>query len=159
AAGADGYVRYQTDVVLLRPANAARASGALIFDIANRGNKLALARLNDGATQFETAAQAGHGWAMRQGHTLLWVGWQGDVPLGTAGQLVGTRFPVATAGGAPISGTSLEEFVFDNTAAESKGTWTYPAASLDPAKATLTVRARPDARAAFAGRSSTTSVW
>ena len=147
AADADGYVRYQTDVVILRPANAARASGALIFDIANRGNKLALARLNDGATQFDTAVQAGHGWAMRQGHTLLWVGWQGDVPLGTAGQLVGTRFPVATAGGAPITGTSLEEFVFDNTAAESKGTLTYPAASLDPAKATLTVRARPDAPA------------
>jgi hypothetical protein len=147
AADADGYVRYQTDVVILRPANAARASGALIFDIANRGNKLALARLNDGATQFDTAAQAGNGWAMRQGHTLLWVGWQGDVPLGTAGQLVGTRFPVATAGGAPITGTSLEEFVFDNTAAESKGTLTYPAASLDPAKATLTVRARPDAPA------------
>ena len=145
AAGADGFVRYQTDVALLRPASAAAASKALVFDIANRGNKLALVRLNDGATQFETAAQAGHGWAMRQGHTLLWVGWQGDVPLGKAGQTVGTRFPVATESGRPITGTSLEEFIFDNTAAESSGTLTYAAASLDPARATLTVRARPDA--------------
>lgn len=147
AADADGFVRYQTDVVLLRPANPAAASKALVFDIANRGNKLALVRLNDGASQFDTAAQAGHGWAMRQGHTLLWVGWQGDVPLGKAGQLVGTRFPVATDGGRPITGPSLEEFIFDNTAAESRATLTYPAASLDPARATLTVRERPGAPA------------
>jgi len=147
AADGDGFVRYQTDVVMLRPARAAAASRTLVFDIANRGNKLALGRLNDGATQFETAAQAGNGWAMRQGHTLLWVGWQGDVPLGNAGQIVGTRFPVATQRGQPITGTSLEEFVFDDSAPVSNAPLTYPAASLDPARATLTVRARPEAAA------------
>lgn len=147
AVDADGYVRYQTDVVLLRPAQADKASRVLVFDVANRGNKLALGRLNDGATQFETAAQAGNGWAMRQGHALLWVGWQGDVPLGDAGTTVGTRFPVATERGQAITGTSLEEFVFDDTAAVSNAKLTYPAATPDPAKAVLTVRARPDAPA------------
>jgi hypothetical protein len=147
AADADGFVRYQTDVVLLRPAQAAKASRALIFDIANRGNKLALVRLNDGATHFNTAEQSGQGWAMRQGHTLLWVGWQGDVPLGKAGDVVGTRFPTATDKGKPITGTSLEEFIFDDTAAVSNAPLTYAAASTDQAQATLTVRAKPDAPA------------
>ena len=147
AADADGFVRYQTDVVLLRPVQASAASRVLIFDIVNRGNKLALVRLNDGAAQFETAAQAGNGWAMREGHTLLWVGWQGDVPLGNAGQLVGTRFPVATERGRTITGRSIEEFVFDDTAAVSNAPLTYPAASLNPDRAELTVRARPEAEA------------
>jgi hypothetical protein len=141
AADADGYVRFQTDIVVLRPVDATKASHALIVDIANRGNKLALVRLADGATQYDSAAQAGHGWPMRQGHTFAWVGWQGDVPLGKEGQLVGTRFPVAKKGAAPITGPSMEEFIFDKVEEKSAGVLTYPAASLDVAKASLTVRA------------------
>lgn len=141
AADADGFVRFLTDVVVLRPVDAGKASRALIVDIANRGNKLAMARLADGANQYDTAAQAGHGWPMRQGHSFAWIGWQGDVPLGKEGQSVGTRFPVARAGGAAITGPSLEEFIFDKAEPKSIGTLTYPAASQDASKATLTVRA------------------
>jgi len=145
AAEADGWVRFQTEVVMLSPKDPARSSRVMIVDIPNRGNKLALARLNDGANQFQTAAQAGNGWAMRQGHTMLWIGWQGDVALSRNGQTVGTRFPVARQQGATVTGTSREEFIFDDTAQVSTGPLTYPAASLDPARARLTVRPRPDA--------------
>jgi hypothetical protein len=145
AADGDGFVRFQTDVVILRPIDAGKASRALIVDIANRGNKLALARLADGANQYDTAAQAGHGWPMRQGHTFAWIGWQGDVPLGKEGQLVGTRLPVAKNGAVAITGASLEEFIFDKAEPKSVGVLTYPAASQDQAKATLIVRATPAA--------------
>jgi len=143
AVSADGWVRYRTDVALLRPVRAQQASGAWIVEIANRGNKLALARLNEGATQFDTQAQAGHGWAMRQGHTLVWVGWQGDVELGAQGRTVGTRFPVATEQGQPMVGTSVEEFIFDDAQTMGKGVLVYPAASLERERASLSVRARP----------------
>lgn len=155
AADGDGFARFQTDVVILRPVDASKASRALIVDIANRGNKLALARLADGANQYDTAAQAGNGWPMRQGHTFAWIGWQGDVPLGKAGQLVGTRFPVARNGTAAITGPSLEEFIFDKAEPKSMGELTYPAASQDQAKATLTVRATP----AAAPTTLTASAW
>jgi hypothetical protein len=141
AVEADGYVRFQTDVVILRPTDAARASHALIVDIANRGNKLAMVRLADGALQYDTAAQAGQGWPMRQGHSFAWIGWQSDVPLGKEGQLVGTRLPVAKNGTAAITGRSMEEFVFDKAADKSVGELTYAAATQDVSKATLTVRA------------------
>ncbi|MFT4191046.1 MAG: alpha/beta hydrolase domain-containing protein [Comamonas sp.] len=145
AADADGLVRYQADVVMLRPRDLSKSSRTLIVDIPNRGNKLALMRLNDGANQFDTAEQAGNGWAMRQGHVLLWIGWQGDVPLGQAGQTVGTRFPVAREGGRAIVGTSREEFIFDDTAAVSRARLTYPAVAAEMPRAILTVAATPDA--------------
>jgi hypothetical protein len=142
AAGPDGWVRYKTDVVILRPIDASRASRTLVVEIANRGNKLALARLADAATQYDTAAQAGNGWFMRQGHSLAWIGWQGDVPLGRQGQVVGTEFPVARAGGKPIVGEAVEEFIFDDHEKRSRAPLTYPVAEGSTAR--LDVRTTPD---------------
>ena len=141
----DGFVRFQTDVAILRPVAAEKASRVLIVDIPNRGNKLALARLADGGNQYEKASQAGNGWPMRQGHTFAWIGWQGDVPLGNQGQLIGTRLPTVKNGTAAITGPAIEEFIFDKAEARSAGMLTYPAANTDTAKATLTVRATTSA--------------
>ena len=146
AAGPDGRVHYRTDVAILRPASASNASGTLLVDIANRGNKLALARLADGANQVDTAAQAGHGWLMRQGHTLVWIGWQGDVPLGKAGDTIGTDFPVARASdGSSLEGEVQEEFIFDNAATRNKAPLTYPAARSAAGTARLTVQSHVNA--------------
>lgn len=140
AASADGWARYRTDVVILRPVEAAHASGTLVVEIANRGNKLSLVRLADGANQYDTAQQAGNGWFMRQGHTLAWIGWQGDIPLGKQGQLVGTDFPIARAGSGVIEGETVEEFIFDNTDKRSRAPLTYPIASSASNQARLQVR-------------------
>jgi len=147
AADADGMVRYRTDVVILRPRDAAKASRILVFDIANRGRKLMLQLVDDADLQADTAGQAGNGWLMRQGHTLLWVGWQGDLPLDRSGRNVGVALPVATDRGKPITGTSLEELVFDAPGASGTMPLSYPAATLDATRAELTVRARPGAPA------------
>ena len=147
AADADGFVRYRTDVVILRPRAADKASRVLVFDVANRGRKLMLLLVDDGELQADTAAQAGNGWLMRQGHTMLWVGWQGDIALDPSGQNLGMALPVATDKGAPITGSSLEEMVFDSPGAAGTMPLSYPAATPDPARAELTVRARPGAPA------------
>jgi hypothetical protein len=144
AADPDGMVRYRTDVVILRPREADKASRVLVVDVANRGRKLMLPLVDDGDLQADTAKQAGNGWLMRQGHTMLWIGWQGDLPLDRSGQNVGMALPMATDRGVPITGTSLEELVFDAPGALGTMPLSYPTATPDTARAELTVRARPD---------------
>ncbi len=143
AADADGAVRYRTNVVMLRPRDASKASRAMVFEVANRGRKLLLEFVHEGPIQAETAEQVGTGWAMRQGHTVVWVGWQGDIALGTNSQSVGMALPTATTAGKPITGTSVEEIVFDAAAPVGKLPLSYPAATLAQAGAELTVQARP----------------
>ncbi|HZV64694.1 MAG TPA: alpha/beta hydrolase domain-containing protein [Telluria sp.] len=137
----DGWVRYQTDVIILRPHDAARASRVLLLDVPNRGGKLFQYMVNEGSGAIDTAAGAGSGYAMRRGHTLVWIGWQGDIALGANGKVAGTAFPVATMAGKPITGASQEEVVFDDIKPTSAIALAYPAASLDQRGATLTVRA------------------
>ncbi|MDQ0023888.1 hypothetical protein J2X90_001683 [Variovorax paradoxus] len=151
AASADGKVRYKADVVILRPRDSARASGTWVVEVANRGRKLMLEIVNGGSLQADRADDAGTGWLMRQGHTLLWVGWQGDIPADPTGKTVGMVLPIAMQGGQPITGTAFEEIVFDAPGPRGTLPLSYPAASLDPSLGELSVRARPEAAPTLIG--------
>jgi len=143
----DGFVRYRTDVAILRPLDANKSSKVLLFEPPSRGRKLALALLNDGGGKPELSADAGHGWVMRSGHTMVWIGWQGDVALSTKGEVVGTRLPVLGTERKPVVGKVLEEFVFDNNEKISRAILSYPAATPSQLRASVSVRARPDSEA------------
>ena len=110
---ADGKVEATADVVILTPANPASASGTMLVDVPNRGRKLAPELFDDapqpGANRAEQAGDAGNGFLYGRGTTLVWVGWQGDIPS-TPGQLA-MQAPILTG----VTGTVREEFVFDNT--------------------------------------------
>lgn len=140
----DGLVEYQADVAILRPKDAARARRILFYDVVNRGNKIALGLyFNEGSGDLTKPEGAGNGFLMRQGFTVVWSGWQGDVPLSGNGSRIGTDFPVATnADGSPITGLSREEIVFDNTTNPATLPLTWPAAALDTSGATLRVKER-----------------
>lgn len=139
--GADGLVHYDVDVVILRPRDAQKARRVMIFDAVNRGVKTVPSMLNGGSfTGMETVKDAGDGFALRNGYTIVFSGWQGDV---AGPQMVGARFPVATDGGRPITGRISTEAVFDDLK-RSRITLPYPAATTDPASAQVTVRARAD---------------
>jgi hypothetical protein len=102
-------------------------------------------RLN-GAADGGHPQHAGNGFLMRHGFTLVWSGWQGDVPPG-ADRLT-ARFP-ANPG---VTGVVREEFIAEATGLLGDtnirelsterfvGTLVYPVADLDGA--TLTVRER-----------------
>src|SRR5688572_2509285 len=81
AKGPDGKVRFTSDLYVLQPVDAARGNGTLLFEISNRGGKGLLGRFNraPGSGDPTTAAQMGDGFLMREGYTLVWVGWQFDV--------------------------------------------------------------------------------
>ena len=82
ARGADGRVHFSADLYVLRPVDTQKGNGALLFEIANRGRKGLLGRFNRGATGSQdptAAADFGDGFLMKEGYTLVWVGWQFDV--------------------------------------------------------------------------------
>jgi hypothetical protein len=134
---ADGKVEATADVVILRPTDPTHANGTLLLDVPNRGRKLAPQLFDDsaqpGANNADKAEDAGIGFLHRQGFTMVWVGWQGDIPS-KPGQLAMSA-PVIKN----ISGPAREEVIFDNTTNPARATLTWPAT--DPANLNVTVRA------------------
>jgi hypothetical protein len=143
ARNARGMVEYVTDVYILRPIDPSRGNHRLFYEINNRGANLSFGQLNDattGGNNPTTAADAGNGFLMRQGYTMLWSGWDVTVVPNLTTKPFTITVPVATqADGSSIVGPALEEFVIDNTATMA-GPLTYPAATLDKSQASLTVR-------------------
>jgi Alpha/beta hydrolase domain len=142
---AAGMVEYSTDIYILRPVKQSQGNHRVLYDINNRGGKFALMYLNDSPGSFPqppndptTAADAGNGFLMRQGYTLLWSGWDATVSPGNSRLTI--TVPVAhNADASSIVGPSLEEFVIDNSTTMT-GPLTYAAGSLDKSLASLTVR-------------------
>ena len=136
---AQGMVDYSEDFVILRPKNAANANRVLFYDVVNRGNKLALGAFNGAGPNF-AAGQQGNALLLREGYTLVWSGWQGNVAETGHGDTspVGTNFPVATnPDGSSITGRSRDEIIPDymGVTPDANGVLlvnlSYPAASLD----------------------------
>jgi hypothetical protein len=141
-----GRVEYRSDLFILKPVDMARGNGKILFDAPNRGSKRILGFLNDApaANDPTTLAHAGNGFLMRQGYTMAWCGWQGDLmPL--KDWLV-LNVPEATDNGKAIVGMVRTEFVVDEKGVTSQPlsaddrVKSYEAASREKSQATLTVR-------------------
>jgi len=137
---ARGRVEAMTDVVILRPAH---PNGTLLCDVVNRGRKLVTSFVEDSDSaagiRLAGAADAGDGFLLGQGFTLVWAGWQADAPAGP--DLLRIAVPVV----AGVTGPSREEFVLDGKAGPKRMALAYPVA--DPANARIAMRASADAAA------------
>ncbi|HEY4251109.1 MAG TPA: alpha/beta hydrolase domain-containing protein [Roseomonas sp.] len=134
---AQGRVEAVTEVVILRPADPQRGNRTLFVEAPNRGRELAGQLYDDGAANDLLLGRApGNGFLLRHGYTLVWVGWQADIPPGE-GRGAGLRLEAPVV--PDVTGTSREEFLFDNRTSPVTASLTYPAAT--PDGATLTVRA------------------
>ncbi len=146
---AQGLVEAVTDVEILRPTVAANGNRRLFYEVLNRGGKLGLALFNDNpavVNDLVKAADAGNGFLMNRGYTMVWSGWQGDIAPG------GGRMTFSPPIVPDVTGLAREDFVFDHTDNPASATLSYPAADLDPAHAKLSVRQREaDPRATPAG--------
>ena len=60
--GTDRRVHFTSDLMVLTPVDPAKGNGVLLFDVVNRGN----------------------GYLMREGYTLVLVGWEFDLAPGTS---------------------------------------------------------------------------
>ena len=155
---AQGLVEYATDFDMLRPQAPERGSGILVYDVPNRGSKRIFTLLDDVVPSDparnndpRTREDAGLGFCLGRGYTLLWSGWDPGAPRANHG--LGADFPLALQDGKPISGRIRDEFHIGTRAAGDGSTHRlpYPAASLDQPMARLCVRDRErDRRVAIA---------
>jgi hypothetical protein len=138
--GPDKRVHFSADLYVLQPIDRAKGNGALLFEIANRGRKGLLGMFNraPAANQPMNAADFGDGFLLREGYTLVWVGWQHDV----AAPLLTIDAPRADLKGQP--GQVRISFIVNAPAAETTPADLPNYRPADPrdAAATLTVRNR-----------------
>jgi hypothetical protein len=149
-----GLVEYSMDVAILKPIDMAKANGTLVYDVVNRGAKgLAPLRQLNGDGSFDKTTGVGPvGVGLEQGQVIVWSGWQADIDSSadaTGLGLMAAKFPIATgAGGKPITGTVIDEFVLDTaiapTATSFDATLSYTPAEADVTKLRLTVQQRAD---------------
>src|SRR5438445_1807508 len=101
---ASGRVIASANFMVLRPKTMPRERAVALLEVSNRGGKAALPYFARAAWSADPAAEAAFGDALplRLGLTLIWVGWQFDVPLRDG--VLGLDAPVATDGGRPIEG-------------------------------------------------------
>ncbi len=144
-----GQIEFWADFTLLMPADPAKGNGSLLYDVHNRGNKLALWTFNDGALSNEPhdASHAGNGFLMNEGYSVLWTGWSGEIQDDGTGRLLG-GLPIAkNTDGSAVTGRAHVEISVDEpvkSRAFFQSPWgisaAYPAVSLDTREATLTKR-------------------
>ena len=98
---AHGMVEYVASFTLLKPVDASKEDGVMLFDVVNRGNRQMVRTFNGG--------DPGGGFLMKQGVVILSSGWQGDiVPAGPNDERETIQVPVATnTNGSPVAGPVL----------------------------------------------------
>jgi len=144
ARAGDGLVHFSADFRILTPEDPERGNHRLLFDVPNRGNRLALATFNRVPRPINPGAPTdpGDGFLMRHGYTVVWCGWQHDVPA-TEG-LMRITVPEAQQAGHPVSGRLLVSFQ-PNAATQvqllsDRGHRAYPSNDLGDPDAALLVR-------------------
>jgi hypothetical protein len=141
-----GRVLFSSEFVLLRPTAAQPTT--LLYDVNNRGNVAILGQVNGRSPAHNdptTAADAGDGFLMRHGFSLLFSAWTWDVAPQPAGARPLVFAPPVAKG---VKGRVQNEFTVNTptdvvTYAGMRGLTYEPATSNDP-RAQLTRRARPD---------------
>jgi hypothetical protein len=147
--GGDGLIHFSADIRILTPEDPRRGNHRLLFDVPNRGNRLALATFNRVPRSINPAAPTdpGDGFLMRHGYTVVWCGWQHDVPA--AEGLMRIKVPDAQRAGGPLSGRLLVGFQPSAPSQvqllSDRGHRPYSSSNLDDPDATLLVRDGDDA--------------
>jgi hypothetical protein len=139
-----GRVEFSADLFILAPRDLSKGNRAVLYDVNNRGIKLALRFFNDTAGGNDPQT-AGNGFLMRQGFTVVWSGWTGELLPGD--NRLQLSAPVARDGGQPITGPVRYEIVAEketqrlNVNRDNHGA--YRPTDRGQREATLTWRLRP----------------
>jgi hypothetical protein len=142
---ADGKVEAWAEFVVLRPKNEDQARGVAWLEVSNRGGKASLRYFNGastGALDPTTAEDYGDGLLFRQGLTLIWVGWQWDVPDREG--FVRLHVPFARNPDGPITGLVRADWTVDDAVdvldVAHRGHRAYPVSDPADSANVLTVR-------------------
>ena len=140
----NGEVEFFADFVAVRPKDAAKGNGTLLLENPNRGNPHILS-LVDGGDE-DLSHSAGDGWLLRNGFTVVALGWQWDA---TGPKALRLYAPIAKDHGKTISGllrgdislpAKADEIPLGHVILGNIGGSEYPVAQPDDPRNTLTVR-------------------
>ncbi|MBW3599425.1 MAG: hypothetical protein KY475_19410, partial [Planctomycetes bacterium] len=141
----DRRVEFSADLFILAPKDLAKCSGAALYDVNNRGNKLAL-RFFDHTAGGNNPQSAGNGYLMRQGLVVVWSGWSGELLPGDA-RLRLTAPTAKSENGEPVTGPVRYEICVDKptprTSVNRENHGAYRPTEAGLQNATLTWRLRP----------------
>jgi len=148
---AQGEVEFSADLHLYKPKDMNKGNGAVLFEVSNRGGR-GILRLVDGGTSSDANGEFGDGFLLREGYTIVWLGWQFD--LAEDGQKVRLSAPVAhDPGGKEIRGLVRSDFTPSQKTDDMplghillgpSGGKSYPADDPASTKNVLTVRDAPE---------------
>ncbi|HTV25053.1 MAG TPA: hypothetical protein VMG12_40445, partial [Polyangiaceae bacterium] len=140
----DGRVEYSMDVVILKPVDESHGNHAILYEVPNRGRLSTGRMFNVGASATSPAADAGDGYLERLGFTLVWGGWQADLPANPG--MLRLTVPIARQrDGRAITGRVLADYEFARAVPSTVIGWSVfgvedgpPAVSADNRDAVLT---------------------
>jgi hypothetical protein len=143
---AQGLVEFAATLDIIKPVEPGRGNRRILYEFSNRGNRGLLGFNYSRGVDMSKPEYAGDGFLMRQGYSLIWSGWQGD--LIDRGDNVVAYLPLALRDGKPLRGRVRQEFnpmaegilSMGVSAGAERGQDVQPYPVLDRSTATLTMR-------------------
>jgi alpha/beta hydrolase family protein len=140
----DGEVEFSSDFVAVRPKDPKKGNGSMLLEIPNRGHAFIISLVDGGDGNL--AKDAGDAWLLRNGFTIVSLGWQWDAVGPDA-----LRFfaPIGKDHGKTITGLlrgdvmlskAMPEIPLGDFRSGNIGGTEYPASAADDARNVLTVR-------------------
>jgi len=145
----DCEVEFSSDFVAVRPKDASKGNGSLLLEVPNRGRPRILSLVDGGDVDLK--GDAGDAWLLRNGYTVVSLGWQWDADGPDALRLFA---PVAKENGKTITGllrgdlmlsTVMPEIPLGHLILGQIGGIEYPVAVPNDSRNALTVRDSRDA--------------
>jgi len=140
----NGEVEFSSDFIAVRPKDAHKGNGSMILEVPNRGHSHILSLVDGG--HWDLADDAGDEWLLRNGFTVVSLGWQWDAAGADALQFFA---PIAKDNGKTITGLlrgdlmpsiAMPEIPLGHLITGSMGGTEYPVSAPDDPRNTLTVR-------------------
>jgi len=153
----NGEVEFSADFMAVRPKEAHKGNGSMILENPNRGHSRIISLVDGG--NWNVANDAGDAWLLRNGFTIVSLGWQWDAVGDDALRLYA---PIAKENGKMITGLLRGDLMPSKEIAEiplghlitgNMGGSEYPVASLDDPRNVLSVRDSRDAQQTMIPRS------
>lgn len=153
----NGKVEFSADFFAIRPKDPRKGNGSLLLSIPNRGNAWIISTVDGG--DWDVRRSAGDGWLLRNGYTVVGLGWQWDAVGADALRLYA---PIARENGHSITGLLRGDLMLSHAAAEiplghlivgKMGSSEYPVSAPEDSRNLLTVRDSPEAKRVVIPRS------
>ena len=146
----DGEVEFSAEFMAVCPKDRRKGNGSMLLEVPNRGRSRIIGLVDGG--DWDVASDTGDGWLLRNGYTIVSLGWQWDA----AGQGELRFFaPVAKESGKTITGLlrgdlmpykAMPEIPLGHLIQGNIGGSEYPVAAPDDPRNVLTVRDSRDAQ-------------